>query len=112
MHRLTRRRLFTLALSCAIGLIGTAAWAQSPLVAELAVVATRYHEDPARLDTLRARLEQAAQTAPDIKRGRIAETQRELQAVLDETAPTNPADWTFKDVGEARAILGSIRGRS
>src|SRR5262249_27618488 len=47
-----------------------------------------------------------------IKRGRVAEAQRELQAVLDETAPTNPADWTFKDVGEARAILGTIRGRA
>jgi len=247
-----RRRLFALALSCAIGVMGATTWAQSPLVAELAVVATRYHENPARLDTLREGLEQAARTAPDldtlvalarvcficgdarattidqkleaydrgrdvawlaieraprsaaahfwfatntarwgqtkgvlrslfllstvqkeirtvldldagftavyalagyvyyevpglfggdldraeqmfrkglpqdprftglrvglgktlIKRGRVAEAQRELQAVLDETAPTNPADWTFKDVGEARAILGSIRGRS
>ena len=46
-----------------------------------------------------------------IRKGRFAEAQRELQAVLDETGPTNPADWTFKDVGETRALLGSIRGR-
>ena len=34
--------------------------AQSPLVAELRRVSVRYHEDPTRLDTLRAGLEQAA----------------------------------------------------
>jgi predicted Zn-dependent protease len=235
-----------------MGVIGTAAWAQSPLVAALAVVAMRYHEDPARLDTLRDELEQAARTAPDIdtlialarvcfiwgdirattveqkleaydcgrhaarlaveraprsaaahfwfatntarwgqtngvlrslfllptvqeeistvldldagftavyalaghvyyevprlfggdldraermfrkglaqdprftglrvglgktliKKGRLAEAHRELQAVLDEAAPTNLADWTVKDVAEARALLGSIRGKS
>ena len=247
-----RRRLLALAFSCAMWVIGAVAWAQSPLVAELAVVATRYHENPVRLDALRDGLEQAARTAPDvdtliafarvcfiwgdirattveqkleaydrgrhaarlaieraprsaaahfwfatntarwgqtkgilrslfllptvqqeistvldldagftavyalaghvsyevpgifggdldraeqmfrkglaqdpkftglrvglgktlIRRGRIAEARRELQAVLDEPAPTNPADWTLKDVGDARALLGSIRGQS
>lgn len=37
-----------------------------------------------------------------------AEAPRELQAVLDETAPTNPADWTVKDVPEAPARLHEI----
>jgi hypothetical protein len=44
---------------------GHVAEARSPLVAELDVVATRYHEDPARLDALRAGLEQAARDTPD-----------------------------------------------
>lgn len=47
-----------------------------------------------------------------IKKGRIAEARRELQAVLEEKAPTNPADWTLKDAPEARALLESIRGKS
>jgi tetratricopeptide (TPR) repeat protein len=42
-----------------------------------------------------------------IKRGRPAEARRELQAVLDEKAPSNVADWTMKDVGEARALLAT-----
>jgi len=245
-----RRRLLALALGCAVCLTGAAAWAQSPLVAELEVVATRYHENPARLDALREGLEQAARTYPDvdtlialarvcfiwgdirattveqkleaydrgrraarlaveraprsaaahfwlatntarwgqtkgvlrslfllptvqeeigtvldldagftavyalaghvyyevprifggdldraeqmfrqgltqdpkftglrvglgktlIRKGRTTEARRELQAVLDETAPTNPADWTLKDAGEARALLTSIGG--
>ena len=45
-----------------------------------------------------------------IRKGRTTEARRELQAVLDETAPTNPADWTLKDAGEARALLTSIGG--
>ena len=38
--------------------------AQSPLVAELRRVSVRYHEDPTRLDTLRAGLEQATAADP------------------------------------------------
>lgn len=38
--------------------------AQSPLVGELETVATRYHENPGRLDTLREGLEQAVKTDP------------------------------------------------
>ena len=44
--------------------------------------------------------------------GRLAEARRELQAVLDEPAPTNLADWTLKDSREARALIASIKGRS
>ena len=44
----------------------TAAAAQSPLVAELEVVATRYHENPVRLDALRDGLERAAQGDPHV----------------------------------------------
>jgi tetratricopeptide (TPR) repeat protein len=47
-----------------------------------------------------------------IKRGRIAEARRELEAVLGEKAPTNPADWTLKDAPQARALLASLEGRS
>lgn len=45
-----------------------------------------------------------------IKTGRIAEARREPQAVLDEKAPTNPADWTLKDSWEAHALLESLTG--
>jgi tetratricopeptide (TPR) repeat protein len=47
-----------------------------------------------------------------IKKGRVAEARRELQAVLDEKAPSNLADWTLRDSKEARALLESIRGKS
>ncbi|HKW91926.1 MAG TPA: TRAP transporter TatT component family protein [Methylomirabilota bacterium] len=47
-----------------------------------------------------------------IKRGRVAEAKRELQAVLDEKAPSNLADWTLMDSREARTLLDSIGGRS
>ena len=46
-----------------------------------------------------------------IKKGRIPEARRELQAVLDEKEPRNPADWTLKDSKEARALLESIKGK-
>jgi tetratricopeptide (TPR) repeat protein len=46
-----------------------------------------------------------------IKTGRIAEARRELQAVLDEKEPTNPADWTVKDSQEAHALLESVKGK-
>ncbi len=42
-----------------------------------------------------------------IRRGRPAEARRELQAVLDERAPSSVADWTVKDVKEARALLAT-----
>jgi hypothetical protein len=51
--------------------------AQSLLVAELQTVATSYHHDPARLDTIHYGLEQTINT----------EARRDLQAVLDEKAP-------------------------
>jgi hypothetical protein len=41
------------------------ALARSPLVAEMDALATRYHEAPARLDTVRAGLAQAARQEPD-----------------------------------------------
>ena len=47
-----------------------------------------------------------------IRKGRIAEARRELQAVLDEKAPSNLADWTLKDSSEARQLLESIKDRS
>jgi len=47
-----------------------------------------------------------------IKRGRIAEARRELEAVLGEKAPANRADWTLKDAPQARALLASLEGRS
>ena len=47
-----------------------------------------------------------------IKLGRNAEARRELDGVLAETAPRNRADFTVKDVPEARRLLESIRGKS
>ncbi len=47
-----------------------------------------------------------------IKKGRIAEARRELQGVLDETHPSNPADWTLKDSKEARELLDAISDTS
>ncbi|MBI2155198.1 MAG: tetratricopeptide repeat protein [Candidatus Rokubacteria bacterium] len=46
-----------------------------------------------------------------IKKGRIAEARRELQAVLDEKEPWNLADWMMKDSKQARALLESIKDK-
>lgn len=46
-----------------------------------------------------------------IKRGRLAEAQRQLEAVLDEREPANPADWTLKDSKEARMLLEALKGK-
>ena len=42
------------------------------------------------------------------KQGRTADARRELQAVLDETVPTNPAEWSMRDALEARALLATL----
>ena len=47
-----------------------------------------------------------------LKKGRTADARRELEAVVGEKAPSNPADWTIKDVPQAKAILVEIKGRS
>jgi tetratricopeptide (TPR) repeat protein len=47
-----------------------------------------------------------------IRKGRLAEARRELQAVLDERAPDNLADWTLKDSRRARELLESLGHRS
>jgi tetratricopeptide (TPR) repeat protein len=44
-----------------------------------------------------------------IKRGKPDEARRELTAVVEETAPRNPADWTVKDVPEAKRLLEGIK---
>jgi tetratricopeptide (TPR) repeat protein len=46
------------------------------------------------------------------KKGRAADAKREALAVLEEKTPSNPADWTVKDVPQARALLEQIKGRS
>jgi predicted Zn-dependent protease len=46
-----------------------------------------------------------------IRQGRLAEARRELDAVLAETRPANPADWTVKDVPDARRLRASIAGK-
>ena len=43
-----------------------------------------------------------------IKQGRTPEARRELETVLAEPAPTNPAEWTLKDAKDARALLASL----
>ena len=47
--------------------ISVAAWAQSPLAAEVRTLASRYHEDPSRIDTLRAAMTRAAETDPQVE---------------------------------------------
>ena len=47
-----------------------------------------------------------------LKLGRIGEARQELQAVLDEKAPSNPADWQLRDRREARELLQSAQGES
>jgi tetratricopeptide (TPR) repeat protein len=44
-----------------------------------------------------------------IKLGRADEARRELTAVVEEKAPRNLADWTMKDVPEAKKLLEGIR---
>lgn len=46
-----------------------------------------------------------------IKKGRVAEARKELEAVLAERAPSNLADWTLKDSMHARELLASIRDK-
>jgi len=43
--------------------------------------------------------------------GRYAEARGELQQVIAETAPTNVADWTVKDLPRARKLLESIKDK-
>jgi tetratricopeptide (TPR) repeat protein len=47
-----------------------------------------------------------------LKKGRNADARRELEAVLGEKAPSNPADWAVKDVPQAKAILATLGDRS
>ncbi len=47
-----------------------------------------------------------------IGKGQIAEARKELQAVLNEKAPANLADWTMKDSKQARELLESTREKS
>jgi tetratricopeptide (TPR) repeat protein len=42
------------------------------------------------------------------RQGRAADARRELRAVLDESSPTNPAEWTLRDRAEARALLDAL----
>lgn len=44
-----------------------------------------------------------------LKQSRVDDARRELQAVIDEPAPDNRADWTTKDRVEAQALLASLR---
>jgi tetratricopeptide (TPR) repeat protein len=47
-----------------------------------------------------------------IKKGRVPEARRELEAVLAERSPSNPADWAIKDSPKARALLASLGAAS
>lgn len=42
------------------------------------------------------------------RQGHAAEARRELRAILDETAPTNPAEWSMLHVPEARRLLETL----
>jgi tetratricopeptide (TPR) repeat protein len=45
------------------------------------------------------------------KKGRVVDARREALAVLEEKAPSNPADWIVKDVPQAKALLDQIKER-
>jgi tetratricopeptide (TPR) repeat protein len=45
------------------------------------------------------------------KKGRVADARREALTVLEEKAPSNPADWIVKDVPQAKALLDQIKER-
>lgn len=47
-----------------------------------------------------------------VNMGRYAEARQELQAVLDEKAPTDRPRWTLKEVPRARQMLESIRDKN
>src|SRR5437870_717059 len=47
-----------------------------------------------------------------VNMGRYAEARQELQALLDEKAPTDRPRWTLKEVPRARQMLESIRDKS
>ena len=46
-----------------------------------------------------------------IRKTRLPEARRELEAVLEEKAPTTVADWTMKDSRRAGELLESIKGK-
>jgi hypothetical protein len=46
------------------------------------------------------------------KKGKVADARREAQAVLDEKAPSSPADWAVKDTRDARRLLQSLGEKS
>ena len=43
--------------------------------------------------------------------GRTDEARRELQRVIGESAPTNRADWTMRDLPRAKTLLESIKAK-
>jgi tetratricopeptide (TPR) repeat protein len=46
-----------------------------------------------------------------IKKGRLEDARAELQRVLDEKTPSNPAEWRLRDVAEARKLLETLAER-
>jgi tetratricopeptide (TPR) repeat protein len=42
------------------------------------------------------------------RQGRLVDAQRELRLLLDDPAPTNPAEWAMMNVPEARALLDTL----
>lgn len=45
-----------------------------------------------------------------IKKKSPGDARAELQRVLEETAPSNPAEWTLRDGPEARKLLETLTG--
>ncbi|HSB80746.1 MAG TPA: tetratricopeptide repeat protein [Candidatus Methylomirabilis sp.] len=64
--RILRRMGWLLGAVMFVLMIPAPARATSPYVAQLATFFTRYHEDPPRLDVIRAGLETAVKTDPDV----------------------------------------------
>jgi uroporphyrinogen-III synthase len=99
----------TLVMLAVLAVAGPAT-ADAALTARVEPVATPYHEDGKALEldphftAMRVGL---AKTL--IRRGRVTEARRELERVLAESAPSNPANFTVQDVPAAKRILDSTR---
>lgn len=66
MSPVCRIALSVIVVAAALGSGAVSAAARSPLVSEVDAVATRYHEDPTRLDWLYAGLTEAVSADPDV----------------------------------------------
>jgi hypothetical protein len=64
--RMFRRPIWLIATMLLLLASGVPAWGESPFVTELAGFFFRYHEDPPHLDVIRAGLEEAVKTDPDL----------------------------------------------
>src|SRR5438128_1267350 len=109
------RAVATLVPLLFVAALARPATAQPPLEAARGLLAA-WHDDPARIDRARVLLEAEAAADPsadtlvELPRG-WTDARRELQAVMDETTPTDRPRWAMSDLPRARAMLVELRER-